>query len=121
MTGLQIAMTKHWAWTPERISNLLNRILPSVEKPARYAGGEHNSVVKDWHAASVRAALVFPDVYELGMSNLGLAILYDILNRRSDVLAERAYCPWIDMEAILRREGLPLFSLGSRPPLGAFD
>ena len=114
-------MTKHWAWTPERISNLLNRILPSVEKPARYAGGEHNSVVKDWHAASVRAALVFPDVYELGMSNLGLAILYDILNRRPDLLAERAYSPWTDMEAIMRREGMPLFSLETRHPLADFD
>ncbi len=114
-------MTKHWAWTPERISNLLNRILPSVEKPARYAGGEHNSVVKDWNAAAVRAALVFPDVYELGMSNLGLAILYDILNRRPDLLAERAYCPWTDMEAIMRREGMPLFSLETRHPLADFD
>src|SRR3990172_5701195 len=111
----------HRHWTPERVSNLLNRVLPSVEKPARYAGGEHNSVVKDWHAASVRAALVFPDVYELGMSNLGLAILYDILNRRPDLLAERAYSPWTDMEAIMRREGMPLFSLETRHPLADFD
>ena len=111
----------HRHWTPERVSNLLNRVLPSVEKPARYAGGEHNSVVKDWGAAAVRAALVFPDVYELGMSNLGLAILYDILNRRPDLLAERAYSPWTDMEAIMRREGMPLFSLETRHPLADFD
>ena len=108
-------------WTPAQISRVLDRVLLSVEKPARYVGGEHNSIVKDWDAAAVRVALVFPDVYELGMSNLGLATLYDILNRRPDVLAERAYCPWIYMEAVLRREGMPLFSLESRHPLADFD
>jgi radical SAM family uncharacterized protein len=108
-------------WTPSRISGVLDKILLSVEKPGRYAGGEHNSIVKDWDAVSVRTALVFPDVYELGMSNLGLAILYDILNRRPDLLAERAYCPWTDMEAVMRREGVPLYSLETRHPLAAFD
>ncbi len=108
-------------WPPNRISQVLDRVLLSVEKPARYAGGEHNSIVKDWDAAALRAVLVFPDVYELGMSNLGLATLYDILNRRPDLLAERAYCPWTDMEAIMRRERLPLFSLETRHPLAAFD
>ncbi|HEY4690820.1 MAG TPA: TIGR03960 family B12-binding radical SAM protein [Anaerolineae bacterium] len=108
-------------WTPERVSAFFDRTLLAVEKPARYTGGEHNSIVKDWDAVSVRTALVFPDVYELGMSNLGLATLYDILNRRPDFLAERAYCPWTDMEAILRREGVPLFSLETRHPLAAFD
>ena len=82
-------MATHASWTPERISRTLDRILLGVEKPARYAGGELNSIVKNWDAASVRVALVFPDIYELGMSNLGLATLYDILNRRPDVLAER--------------------------------
>ncbi|HLF26059.1 MAG TPA: TIGR03960 family B12-binding radical SAM protein [Anaerolineae bacterium] len=108
-------------WTPEQLSRTLDRVLLSVEKPARYVGGEHNSVVKNWDAASVRAVLVFPDIYELGMSNLGLATLYDLLNRRPDVLAERAYCPWTDMEAVMRREGLPLYSLETRRPLAAFD
>src|SRR3990170_3256382 len=114
-------MVTQASWTPAEISRLLDRVLLSVDKPARYVGGEHNSIVKDWDTVSVRVALVFPDVYELGMSNLGLATLYDILNRRSDVLAERAYCPWIDMEALLRREGLPLFSLETRHPLADFD
>ena len=108
-------------WTPTRISGVLDQVLLSVEKPARYVGGEHNSIVKDWDAASVRAVLVFPDIYELGMSNLGLATLYDILNKRPDVLAERAYCPWIDMEGTMRRAGMPLFSLETRHPLADFD
>lgn len=108
-------------WTPTRISQTLDRVLLAVEKPARYVGGEHNAIVKDWDAAAVRVALAFPDVYELGMSNLGLATLYDIINRRPDALAERAYCPWTDMEAIMRREGLPLYSLETRHPLSDFD
>ncbi len=111
----------HADWTPNRISRRLDQVLLNVEKPARYVGGEHNAIVKDWDAASVRAALVFPDIYELGMSNLGLATLYDILNRRPDLLAERVYSPWTDMEAIMRREGLPLFSLETRHPLATFD
>ncbi len=114
-------MVTHTPWTPDRISQVLDRVLLAVEKPARYVGGEHNAIVKDWDGAVVRTALVFPDIYELGMSNLGLATLYDILNRRSDLLAERVYCPWIDMEAIMRREGMPLFSLETRHPLSAFD
>lgn len=109
------------SWTPTRISQTLDRVLLAVEKPARYVGGEHNAIVKDWDAAAVRVALAFPDVYELGMSNLGLATLYDIINRRPDALAERAYCPWTDMEAIMRREGLPLYSLETRHPLSDFD
>ncbi len=99
----------------------LNRILPAVRKPARYTGGEWNSVVKDWDRCSVRWALAFPDTYEIGMSNLGMAILYDILNGQHDVLAERVYAPWVDMEASMRAYGLPLFSLESRRPLGSFD
>jgi hypothetical protein len=87
------------SWTPRDIDAVLERVLLTVEKPGRYTGGEHNQVVNDWEAASVRVALVFPDIYELGMSNLGLATLYDILNRRAGILCERAYCPWSDMEA----------------------
>jgi radical SAM family uncharacterized protein len=100
---------------------LLDRILPTVTMPARYTGGEWNSVVKDWDAARIRLVLAYPDVYQVGMSNLGLMILYDIVNREPDFLAERAYAPWVDMEAAMRQAGIPLFSLGSRYPLGEFD
>jgi radical SAM family uncharacterized protein len=102
-------------------NELLDRILPAVSKPARYTGGEWNSVVKDWDACDVRWALAFPEIYDIGMSNLGLAILYDILNRESHVLAERVFAPWIDMEQAIRAAGLPLFSLESRRPLVQFD
>jgi radical SAM family uncharacterized protein len=102
-------------------NDTLDRILPAVSKPARYTGGEWNSVVKDWEACSVRWALAFPDTYEIGMSNLGLAILYDRLNGQPGVLAERVYAPWVDMEQALRAAGLPLFTLESRRPLVEFD
>ncbi len=107
--------------TPAQISARLDRILWKVEKPARYTGGEWNSITKDWDNTPVRIALTFPDTYELGMSNLGLMLLYDIVNRQPDMLAERAYAPWIDMEAAMRREGIPLFSLENRRPLSEFD
>jgi radical SAM family uncharacterized protein len=109
------------SWTPREIDVVLDRVLLTVEKPGRYTGGEHNQVVNDWEAASIRVALAFPDIYELGMSNLGLATLYDILNRRAGILCERVYCPWSDMEAVLRREGLPLYSLETHHPLSEFD
>ncbi|MBC7223590.1 MAG: TIGR03960 family B12-binding radical SAM protein, partial [Anaerolineae bacterium] len=99
----------------------LARILARVQKPGRYIGGEWNQVRKPWDQVAARVALVFPDVYEIGMSNLGLAILYDMLNREPDILAERVYAPWVDMEQALRAAGLPLFSLESRRPLHAFD
>ena len=103
------------------MSDVLDRILPNVSKPARYTGGEWNSVVKDWETCDIRWALAFPDVYEIGMSNLGLAILYDLLNSRDGVLAERVYAPWVDMEAAMRAAGLALFSLETRHPLAEFD
>ncbi|MCP4168116.1 MAG: TIGR03960 family B12-binding radical SAM protein [Chloroflexi bacterium] len=108
-------------WTPAQISDVLERVLLEVRQPGRYTGGEWNSIVKEWDAVQSRVALAFPDTYELGMSNLGLAILYDTLNRREDVLAERTYVPWVDMEQVMRREGLPLFSLETRHPLRQFD
>jgi radical SAM family uncharacterized protein len=113
--------TMRKTWTPCEIDAVLDRVLLTVEKPGRYTGGEHNQVVNDWEAATVRVALAFPDIYELGMSNLGLATLYDILNRRAGILCERVYCPWSDMEAVLRREGLPLYSLETHHPLREFD
>jgi radical SAM family uncharacterized protein len=103
------------------MDDLLDRLLPTVTKPGRYTGGEWNSVVKDWGAGPVRWALAFPDVYEIGMSNLGLAILYDLLNAQPGVLAERVYAPWVDMEQAMRAARLPLFSLESRRPLAQFD
>jgi radical SAM superfamily enzyme YgiQ (UPF0313 family) len=107
--------------TPAEIERTLLRILPGVEKPGRYTGGELNQIVKDWRLVPTRVALAFPDVYDLGMSNLGLAVLYDILNRREDVLAERVFSPWPDMEAALRRAGAPLYSLETKHPLRDFD
>ena len=105
----------------KQIQSRLERILPGVQKPGRYTGGELNQVVKDWHSVQTTTALVFPDIYDLGMSNLGLAILYDLINQRSDALAERAFSPWPDMEAALRQAGLPLYSLETRHPLAEFD
>jgi len=99
----------------------LDRILPRVTKPARYTGHEWNSVVKEWDGAGLRIALAYPDTYEIGMSNLGIAILYEILNGTEGVLAERVFAPWVDMEAAMRDHSIPLFSLESRRPLIEFD
>ncbi len=92
-----------------------------VQKPARYLGGEYGSVRKDWDSVRARICLAFPDVYDIGMSHLGFKILYGILNGRTDTLAERAYAPWVDMQAELRARGLPLLSLESARPLSDFD
>jgi len=99
----------------------IDPILRRVTRPARYAGGEWNAVVSDWERTPLRVALAYPDAYDIGMSNLGLAILYDILNGQPDVLAERVYAPWPDMERELRQHSLPLFSLETRHPLVEFD
>lgn len=107
--------------TPDEIQQKLEKVLPGVQKPGRYTGGELNQIVKDWDSTSIKVALAFPDVYDLGMANLGLAILYDILNSQPDVLAERVYSPWTDMENAMRCEGIPLFSLESKRPISEFD
>ncbi|MEE9324642.1 MAG: TIGR03960 family B12-binding radical SAM protein [Dehalococcoidia bacterium] len=96
-------------------------ILKRVIKPARYTGGEWNTIVKDWDSVEVRLALCFPDLYEIGMSNLGVLILYDLVNKDPRYLCERAYTPWVDMDEELRKAGIPLFSLETRHPLGEFD
>ncbi len=96
-------------------------LLPRAEKPSRYLGNEWNSVHKDASQMRLRVALMFPDLYELGLGNLGLHILYAILNRLPDVWAERTYTPAPDMEAMLRERGLPLFLLESKDPVGAMD
>jgi radical SAM family uncharacterized protein len=106
---------------PETISRILPRILPHVERPGRYTGGELNQSIRDWDSTPVRVALLFPDIYDIGMSNLGLAVLYEIINARPDALAERIYLPWSDMETAMRREGIPLYSLESRHPAAEFD
>ncbi|MDE2639413.1 MAG: TIGR03960 family B12-binding radical SAM protein [Chloroflexota bacterium] len=99
----------------------LDPLLHGVSKPARYSGGEWNSIVRPWDDAEIRWALLYPDVYDVGMSNGGLAILYDLLNHTPRTLAERAFAPWPDMEASLREHGAPLFSLENRRPLAEFD
>ena len=98
----------------------IDPLLRDVSKPARYIGGEWNARTPDWNAARARWALVYPDVYDIGQSNGGLAILYDILNKTPETLAERAYTPWPDMAASLRSHGAPLFSLENRRPLREF-
>jgi radical SAM family uncharacterized protein len=99
----------------------LDSCLSKVTKPGRYIGGEWNSVVKNWDNVITRVALAYPDLYEIGMSNLGLAIIYDIINSQPEALAERVYTPWVDMEAEMRKSAIPLFSLESRRPLKEFD
>lgn len=100
---------------------ILNEILPRVEKPARYIGNELNSVHKDYRSDMVRFVFAFPDIYEIGMSHLGIKILYHLLNKREDVLCERVFAPWVDMEEILKSEDIPLFSLESMTPIRDFD
>ena len=99
----------------------LERILPRVQKPARYVGGEYNAVMKDKAQVDLRFAFCFPDTYEIGMSNLGYRILYGVLNEMPGVWCERAFAPWTDMEAELRAAGLPLCALESGDPVGEFD
>jgi radical SAM family uncharacterized protein len=96
-------------------------MLHQVTKPARYTGGEWNAVIKDWDKTTIKFALCYPDLYEIGMSNMALPILYDILNRQPDVLAERVFAPWIDMEAAMRASGILLLSLESKHQIKDFD
>ena len=96
-------------------------ILYQVTRPGRYTGGEWNCIIKDWDKTNLRFALCYPDLYEIGMSNMALPILYDILNGQPDVLAERVFAPWVDMEAALRAADIPLLTLESKHPLQDFD
>jgi radical SAM family uncharacterized protein len=106
---------------PVQIQRELDKLLPSVRKPGRYTGGELNQIVKDWDKTDVHIALAFPDIYDLGMSNLGLMILYDIINKHGHLLAERVFSPWPDMESALRENAVPLFSLETKHALNSFD
>ncbi len=106
---------------PQLIERKLARHLLQVEKPGRYVGGEYNSVVKAWHDIDIKVALAFPDIYDLGMSNLGIMNLYHQVNLQPDMLAERVFSPWLDMEDLMRRQDIPLYSLESKQPIGNFD
>src|SRR5690554_82601 len=99
----------------------MEEILPQVSKPTRYTGGEYNSIDKEVDKVEIHVALAFPDVYEVGMSHLGLKILYHLLNEESHIYAERVFAPWVDMEEKMREAGVPLFSLESRTPIKDFD
>ena len=100
---------------------LSDEILMKIEKPARYIGNEVNMARKDPNEVDIRFAMCFPDVYEIGMSHLGMQILYDMFNRRDDIYCERIYSPWTDLDKIMREENIPLFALESQDPIKEFD
>ena len=106
---------------PEINQEAIARMLDQVQKPTRYTGGEMNTQLKPWDSAKLHFAFCFPDTYEIGMSNLGLRILYGLLNEIPGVWCERAFAPWGDMEAEMRAAGLPLYALESGDPVGEFD
>lgn len=105
----------------ERKLAVKEEILLSVQQPARYIGGEVHAVMKDKEKVNVRFAMCFPDVYEIGMSHLGIQILYDMFNRREDIWCERVYSPWTDMDRVMRAHQIPLFALESQDPIKEFD
>ncbi len=105
----------------ESVFAKLEPLLPSVQKPIQYVGGELNSTTKDWDAASVRWALMYPDAYEVGLPNQGVQILYEILNERDWILAERTYAVFADMEQVMRDNAIPQFTVDGHRPVGAFD
>ena len=100
---------------------LSDEILLTIEKPARYIGNEMNSVIKDKDAVDIRFAFCFPDVYEIGMSHLGMQILYHDFNRYDDVWCERVFSPWMDLDKVMREQNIPLFALESQDPVKDFD
>ena len=103
------------------MTDLLQRILPTVQKPARYTGGEFNETIKNPEDVRVNIAFCFPDTYEIGMSNLGMRILYGVMNQMEGVWCQRVFAPWGDMEQAMRAHGLPLWALESRRPVKDFD
>ena len=103
------------------MTELLQRILPTVQKPARYTGGEFNEVKKNPDAIRVRIAFCFPDTYEIGMSNVGMRILYGVMNEMDGVWCERVFAPWGDMEEAMRANHLPLWTLESQSPVQDMD
>ncbi len=107
--------------TATEIETKLERILPRVAKPGRYTGGEYNQIVKNWDDVEYKVAMAFPDIYDIGMSNLGIMIMYDLINKHRNLLAERVYSPWDDMEKIMREREIPLFSLETKHAIRDFD
>ena len=103
------------------MTELLQRILPTVQKPARYTGGEFNEIKKNLVDIRVRVAFCFPDTYEIGMSNVGMRILYGVMNEMDGVWCERVFAPWGDMEEEMRKNNLPLWALESQDPVKDFD
>src|SRR5262245_43141387 len=99
----------------------LEPLLPQVSKPIQYVGGELGAVTKDWDAAAVRWVLMYPDAYEVGLPNQGVQILYEVLNELPDVLAERPYAVWPDLERLMRANGVPQFSVDAHRRVDAFD
>ena len=106
---------------PQQEETLCSSVLKSVTKPGRYAGGEYGQILKDKNAVKARFAFCFPDSYEIGMSNLGVRILYGVLNEQPDVWCERVYTPWVDMEEVMRKSGTPLCAVESGDPVRDFD
>lgn len=106
---------------PESVFSRLEPLLPTVSKPIQYVGGELNSTVKDWDSTEVRWALMYPDAYEVGLPNQGVQILYEVLNERDWIVAERTYAVWPDMEAVMREHGIPQFTVDGHRPVRAFD
>ena len=107
--------------TVESVFPRLEELLPLVQKPIQYVGGEVNAVAADWDSADVRWALMYPDAYEVGAPNQGVQILYEVLNERDGVLCERTYAVWPDLETLMRENGVPQFTVDSHRPVGAFD
>ncbi|HEY0499662.1 MAG TPA: B12-binding domain-containing radical SAM protein, partial [Kutzneria sp.] len=105
----------------ESVFPALEPLLPRVSKPVQYVGGELNATVKDWDSAAVRWCLMYPDAYEVGLPNQGVAILYEVLNGTEGVLAERTYAVWPDLEALMRQHGVPQFTVDAHRPVRAFD
>lgn len=106
---------------PEINQEAIARMLDQVQKPTRYTGGEMNTQLKPWDSAKLHFAFCFPDTYEVGMSHLGMKILYAAMNQQPDMLCERTFMPWVDMMELMKQEKVPLFTLESRSPLSAFD
>ena len=110
-----VKLAKSWAAEVEM------HLLPYVDKPAQYLGGEYNSWEKDWQQAAATMVLLFPDLYEIGMSHLGMRILYEVVNRRQEYLLERAFAPAADMEELMRKHNIPLFSWENYHAVRDFD
>src|SRR5919205_4171325 len=105
----------------ESVFPRLELLLPRIQKPIQYVGGELNAQLKDWDSATVRWALMYPDAYEVGLPNQGLMILYEVLNERPDVLAERTYAVWPDLAALMRETGVPQFTVDAHRSVAEFD